>query len=642
MGAGGVPGSLNGQYYPFSTYGRGAFVTPTALVVAQAPSALLGRWDIGAPTATTLSPPHTANAIAGGGGQWIALSEAPDGSRATLLVGTIPDLYGAGMGDVAFDGTIAFKSIYQSYDGVTIIPPGASRPAHVNWPSEIPSDWISIPDARNPYDLQALPGGKAVWRGGAFGRAPLRPFYADAMNMRIATTADGTAWLCYWTNARSGLILQPDGASEGYVLETRGVAYSHDLVAINNDLFVASSWTQGEGPGDIVKLRANRQSVTYLIDVDPQRVVPTWEPFEAPIVIPPITRPVWLGWFQFTNTPVPPTNCVLAVRRIDAASYPVIVTSETEGLPGPYVGYYVSGGAVEEVERQAQIVYQRGYVPYAYWDQRRWPRYPQLPPGSVLCQQAYCGAAETPVAFEADLRRLLSTLPPGPVALVAQQYTSNASLTTNLRALIPVFTRLVRDFPQIVALLPFSGYGRATGYGDHPEVHDDWLQLHAAMPGPPPLPPQPGDPPDPEPPDPEPPDGGDVDMTPQKIALRGPAGLFARIDPAELGQGMWRGYPIHFDRETVGEDETFELSKPDDRYQIAHPKTGVILGADATSNSADVCQQFYTSGGDVVGRGAYESWLVFRLRAGGTICALIEYDQDGVIYCSADLTVEEL
>jgi len=165
-------------------------------------------------------------------------------------------------------------------------------------------------------------------------------------------------------------------------------------------------------------------------------------------------------------------------------------------------------------------------------------------------------------------------------------------------------------------------------------------------PTPEPVPPDPEpEPPQPEPeppePTPEPPDGG-IDMTPQQIAIRGFAGQYARIDPGELGQGPFGGFPIHWDRESVSEWETFELSKPDDKYQIKHCTTGVILGADATSFSADLTTQFYTSGGDVTERGAYESWTVFRLRAGGTICALIEYDQDGIVFCSADLTVEEL
>jgi hypothetical protein len=282
MGAGGVPGSFNGTSYPFPTYGRGAFINPNKLIVAQSPTAALGFWDRGTPICKTIQPLVYANAVAGGGDQWIAMGEVPDGSRDSYLFGTIPNLRYAGFGDVAFDGTIAFKSVYQSNNGITIIPPGAFRPPSLNWPYEIPPDWINLPDAFVPYDLQALPGGKALWRYGAYGIPMIKPYF-DAMGTKLITTSDGTVWICYWSNGRPGLILQPDGADEGFVLEERGVAFNHDAVAIGNEIYVASSWTQGEGPNDIVLLKASRRGgVTYLRDVDPNRVVPRWTRFSQP------------------------------------------------------------------------------------------------------------------------------------------------------------------------------------------------------------------------------------------------------------------------------------------------------------------------------------------------------------------------
>jgi hypothetical protein len=125
----------------------------------------------------------------------------------------------------------------------------------------------------------------------------------------------------------------------------------------------------------------------------------------------------------------------------------------------------------------------------------------------------------------------------------------------------------------------------------------------------------------------------------QLVGLRGFAGRFARIDSHEAGKGLFGGYPLHFDRDSIGEDETFEISKPDDRYQIRHVKTNVILGADATQFSADLCRQFYTSGGAVKDRGPYESWTVFRIRPAGTIIALIEYNDRGIVYTSAGLNL---
>jgi len=510
MGAGGVPGSLNGVLYPFSTYGRGAFIDDYTVVVARAPDALVCRWPIHSLQCTPIEfPPDTngsryrlANFAAGGGGQYILTGEVPDGTKASRLFGSIPELRYAGAGDVAFDGTIAFKSIYQSYDGITIIPPGAARPETVVWPPTpahpLPPGWIDVPNALSPYDLQALPGGIATWRGGAYGRPRLRPYWADAMNTQSCMTQEGTDWILYWSNAVPGLVLQVDGESEGYILEQEGKGFAHHMVATGNDVTIAWSYTQGEGPGDIVKLVANRTSVKFLIDVYAHRPIPQWQSFIKPIVVPPITRPVWLAWFQFTSTPIPPSNALLAVRNVQTSTVPVIVSSESEGLPGPYVGYFVSGGSVDEVEQHARAVNQRGFVAYAYWDQRRWPRWPLLPPGSVLCLQTYCRAGESPEQLETDMRSILLTAPAYQIALVCQSYTSNTSLTADLAPLIPVFARLANEFRNVIALLPFSGYGRATGYVDHPETHEYWRSLSMSIPGVPALPPQPG-PPKPEP-----------------------------------------------------------------------------------------------------------------------------------------------
>ena len=327
MGAGGVQGSLNGKPYPFATYGCGAFRNATTLVVSQSPSALLATWAIGTATVAPVDPPASANQIAGGGDQWVALGTFP-GSRDSYLFGTIPNLRYAGGGDVADDGTIAFKSVYQSNSGVTIIPPGSSRPAWVNWPTEVPHDWISVPNAVAPYDLQALPGGKAIWRGGGHGRPAPRPFFADAMSLKLVTTVDGTDWLAYWSNALPGLILQPDGASEGFVLEQRGVAFNHDAIALGNDVIVASSWTQAEGPNDLVKLRANRQGVEFLIDVDRSRVVPAWrsfvrDPVKPPEPPPPVYAPPKVTITSYEPRTGPPPLAVRAVYVTEAGSGPI-------------------------------------------------------------------------------------------------------------------------------------------------------------------------------------------------------------------------------------------------------------------------------------------------------------------------------
>jgi hypothetical protein len=63
-----------------------------------------------------------------------------------------------------------------------------------------------------------------------------------------------------------------------------------------------------------------------------------------------------------------------------------------------------------------------------------------------------------------------------PLALVCQCYTSNLTLTTDLEALVPVYSRL-RLIPNVVATIIFSDYGRATGLCDHPEVRLLWEEF---------------------------------------------------------------------------------------------------------------------------------------------------------------------
>lgn len=486
-GYAGVPGWLNQQYFPFQCYGSGAWKNDDVLLETPVSDERLKIWHpfsdpAGLAKVEAWTPPVAAFDVAGGGDRWIARTQADDPMRTSVLVGSLGAIPGAGFGSVASDGTIAFKTLYQSSQGVTIVPPDAPgrwppTPGAV-WPRDVPAGWILVPTAV-PVDIQALPGGQAIWRGGAYGRAPVRPFYADAMGTLLVRVGQED-FLLYWSNARPGLIFQPDGIAEGYVLDTAGLAFNYDVIG---GTFATIVWskTQGEGPQDLVKLHASRNGVQFLIDWDRNRPVPQWQSLSAPR--PPIqvlTRPMWIGWFEFAQGYMAPGNSALLVRNFTGAiDRPFIRTPEVPGVTGQVLGSFVTGSHVDEIETQARQLASTGVRPIAYWDSRMWPRWPTLPKDAWLCIQAYCHSDETPATFDANMRNLLKSAPAGPLALVCQQYTSNASLTTNIRDLIPIFIRLANDFPAIVALCPFSGYGRATGYVDHPEVHDDWQAILA-------------------------------------------------------------------------------------------------------------------------------------------------------------------
>lgn len=128
-------------------------------------------------------------------------------------------------------------------------------------------------------------------------------------------------------------------------------------------------------------------------------------------------------------------------------------------------------------------------------------------------------------------------------------------------------------------------------------------------------------------------------MASETVGFIGPGGKFARIDRSEKGRGPFGGYPVHFDRDAIGEDETFLITPVDgNEFEIRHVVTNELLGADATQYGADITKEFYTSGGAVSTRGPYETWVGIRLRAGSTPLFMVEYKDDRG-YCSASLAM---
>src|SRR5262249_53875257 len=57
-------------------------------------------------------------------------------------------------------------------------------------------------------------------------------------------------WWVYVSGDR--LIAQVDGATDGYVLSTGGVAFHHDAVVVDGEIVIAWSRTQGEAPDYLV------------------------------------------------------------------------------------------------------------------------------------------------------------------------------------------------------------------------------------------------------------------------------------------------------------------------------------------------------------------------------------------------------
>jgi hypothetical protein len=223
-----------------------------------------------------------------------------------------------------------------------------------------------------------------------------------------------------------------------------------------------------------------RSVILHLERIEVQAMEP------APLVIPAINRSLWLGFFTgrpdsgsgWSTETLPtslPGNCYLLIPDGLLLTKTRIAIGQWCAAP--------PGGTVEDVEAAAQLAATVGRRAVAYWDAWTWPRRPVLPVGSLCCQQAYCPATVPVPTFEMTLKGAVArTAGYGyDVALVAQCYTSNSNLTSDLASLVPVYARVARDLGPIQAMLVFSGSGRATGLQDHPTVRPLWNDLAASV-----------------------------------------------------------------------------------------------------------------------------------------------------------------
>lgn len=404
-----------------------------------------------------------------GGGVWAAWQGVANEHRG-LYASTGFRLPECGLLGVGPDGEIGFKPSYQS-----------SGPSLVH-PQGLP-DWFL--SAGGCYDLQLLGEQRAIWheanqirtaglpRCRQLGRA-WRP-HAFSLGARW--------WVAYYSDV-AGVVLHPFDSFLGYQVVPAGVDAWMSARALH-DGYVRFALSSGEAeqPG---QLRA--QDIDLVVDAPHDLETQLWQPR-------PIGRPLWLGFFEFGD-PVSkkaldlgPGNCYLAVRNISGhARRPVILTPETSDiLAGDILGRLCAASdplapSVEQVEAQVAAAEAAGDRPVAYWDGRRWPRLPRLPPGAWLGLQAYQGRTETAEALEASLNATLAALPPAQgVALIGQCYASNAGLAADLRPLPALYARVAAKWPQVQAVLAFSGYGRAQGFNDHPEVRPLWEAFAAGL-----------------------------------------------------------------------------------------------------------------------------------------------------------------
>lgn len=310
-GVGGIQGSLNGKPYPFMSEGRGCWLDDTTILVsaiARGPG--VWRWrPFVDPAGAALErvDPRPYNAIAGGGGRWAACIQGVP----SLLFGSLGDIPNGGIPDVALDGTILYPHAYPSDYGLTVVPPRA--------PGAVP---VTIPQGIALYD-HALPGGRAIWHGGAYPveRRP-RPTLS-AVDLQLVEVA-GETWLLYWSEG-VGIVLQPDGESEGYVIALAN-GFENHLIARGRHAVAALGLSQGEGPNDYLLLEASRGAARYIGRQGPPIV---WQRLSAPVVDPPSPPPPPPP--KEPDVSLPDPSAVQAALERERASYPARVTNDQCG-----------------------------------------------------------------------------------------------------------------------------------------------------------------------------------------------------------------------------------------------------------------------------------------------------------------------
>lgn len=453
-GYAGTPVSVDGA--PMGTVGESWWITDDT-ILTHTTSWLLATLRVPTDLLLTLSgpqivqPPRGYNFMVAGGGRFLAHAV---GWGLTGSLGWKPD---ATCYSASPDGTLAWKRVYQSGGGLTLSAPDGSE--------------VDVPDAHVvAQEVHVLGPGRAVWTDvngerGIRSVGVLQPKPAlRARSLRYLELFRET-WLVYQCSL--GLVAQLDGATEGYILESTGHAFNPDAIEIGGEILVCWATSRGEGVGELVKT---------LVDRTQPRV-----PLVEPVVVPPINRALWLGWFEFSgrvdlsNCYLPVDSAMLVRRRADEAPIAQYVASEGSGT-GP-------------ASLELAIADARGRHPtlpvIPYWTANNGRQSGPVPSGDWIGVEAYCGATEPLPQFEARVRAALARV--RKAVLIAQCYTSNAGLTRDLVSLVPVYARLLRDVPSVLGCLVFSGSGRATGLQDHPEARPLWESVFATIRGPGPV-----------------------------------------------------------------------------------------------------------------------------------------------------------
>jgi hypothetical protein len=187
-----------------------------------------------------------------------------------------------------------------------------------------------------------------------------------------------------------------------------------------------------------------------------------------------VGRTMHFGFFEFAGHTDCPTNCRLPV--VQNRPWLTVITHDGDPLYR-----YVAGdpdGDVDAIDRAVAAAKDVGdglpvlaYVPRGASAVRL--------PDAVVGVECYRRVGESVADFERYIRQTVARCPRA--VLIAQCYTSNATLSDDLRSIPPVIARVARDMHNVEGILVFSGSGRGTGFQDHPSVQPDWRTVAATI-----------------------------------------------------------------------------------------------------------------------------------------------------------------
>jgi hypothetical protein len=409
--------------------------------------------------------PHGANEIQAGGDLYLAMFNGQPFSNVPLEPGmVIPPTHGEGRGYGAPDSTIAVRPGAElpglilrrrhAEEGFTV--PGVSfAPMNVD---VISRDQVTCDDG----------AGRFVGFGMKLGELLPRP---ARIRYRVV---DQQPWVTYYTAQHELYVSHPvNDLEHGRVIPDR-TCYHHDVGFRGGRLFFGASSGKQELPNENILHDILDLDVTNLRELD------GGHPDEPPVVA--IGRDCYVCWFEHEAPPAnqehhPPGNALLRIY-----GHPHFAQVAT--LDGRQVFNTAGLGPAETVEGIEATVAASPLPCYVYWDANGWPRWPQVRTQDFLDVRAYWTPGMSLAALEADVRARLTAAPTGPWLSLTCQCFNNPGASADLQALVPMYSRVVRDHPLIRMVVIFNDAGRGnTGLAGNPDVRPLWDQFFAGVTG---------------------------------------------------------------------------------------------------------------------------------------------------------------